>query len=196
MRLRESSILAVDLIGSVVVCVLLAAGIWHVFLRPSTASAETRELRMTLAGRTRDLATLEHEFEQQKVLLEQRKERLAATGTPPARTAIEDDLRTIVELARRNDLHLAEVSPLGSAWYPGVSEIRYRVAGSGTYRNITKLLHQFEGCDFWGDITYVQIGRPKSPAGPQTHEREMSLTVSFYSTESLPDTKGQQATGP
>ncbi len=188
--------MAVDLLGGAVVCVLFAAGIWQVFLRPSTVSAETRALRTTLAERTRDLATLEHELDQQKVLLEQRKERLAATGTPPARTAIEDDLRTIVELAQRNDLHLADVSPLGLASYPGVLEVRYRVAGSGAYRDITKLLHQFEGCDFWGDITYVQIGNPKNPEGPQTHEREMSLTVSFYSTESLPEPKGHGAADP
>ena len=193
MRFGQSSIRAgpawqpviVNVVGGLVACAVVAGGIRSArggFFHPDSASAELRALRVTLADRSRDLAALDHELGKQEVLLAERKTEFAASGAPPARTPVEDDLRTITKLARRHDLQLAEVTPLGSALYPGAREVRYRIRGRGRYADLTKMLTQFEVCDFWGDITHLQVGRPKNSTGPRMDEREMTMTVSFYST--------------
>ena len=181
MRLQQQSLLIVNAVGGVMAGALAVAVVWEVALRPSTASAELHGLKAAFADQTRDLAALEHELDNQGALLEERRTTLIADGAPPARTPIEDNLRTIAELARRHGLELSEVTPLGTASYPGILEARYRVRGRGTYASLVETLRQFEACDFWGDVTHLQIERPKNQAGPRSDLREMDLTVSFYS---------------
>ncbi len=185
MRLRGQSVLIVDVVGGVLAGVLAASGTWHAFLRPNTAAAELSSLRGALADKTRDAATLEYELGKQKALEAERKEVLSVTGTPPAEAPIEDHLRTLADLARRNAVRLAAVTPVGAAGYSGVREVRYHVAGQGAYADLTKLLREFEACDFWGDITHLRIGRLKNSPGEQAEEREMELTVGFYSAAAV-----------
>ena len=192
MRLGQRSVVIVDSLGCTVVCALVVAGVWLVFLRPSAASAMLGDLRETLAEKTRDLATLERELGKQATLMEQRREGLEAAGAPLGHTRIEDDLRTITGLARQNDVHLAEVTPTGSTSYPGVREVRYHIRASGRYRDLARMLWDFEACDFWGDVTYLQIGSAKGPADARTEMREMNLTVSFYSAAPAGETSGTQ----
>ncbi|MFH0982683.1 MAG: hypothetical protein V2A79_14255 [Planctomycetota bacterium] len=183
---RPHSITIIDGVGGMLVGALAAAGIWQTFLKPSTASADLREWKAALADKSRDLATLEHELGNQETLLAERKEQLSAAGTLPAQTPIEDDLRTITELARRNNVRLTEVTPLGSVSYPGIKEVRYHLRGSGPCADLARMLSQFEACDFWGDITYLQIVSPKNAAGVRTDEREVDVTVAFYSAAVAP----------
>lgn len=181
MRFHEKSVVLVNLIGGILACVLAYAGIWQMFLVPKTASAELKDLRAILADRTQDMTTLEHELGKQKDLLEQREAELESRGAPPTQTPIEDDLRTITELAQRNGLHLMNVTPAGSVEYPGIREIQYHVTCCGIYTDLAKMLRQFEACDFWGDITCLKIESAKNTAGCGPNTRQMELTVSFYS---------------
>jgi len=180
-RFQQQSVLIVNLVGGALACVLAVAGVWQTVLRPNTASAELRESKLTLADKTRDLAVLRHELDNQSELLEGCQATLTTAGARPERTPIEDNLRTITDLARRNDIELTEVTPLVTASYPGILETRYRVRGRGAYVNLANTLRQFEACDFWGDITHLHIDGSSRAAETGTYARELELTVSFYS---------------
>ncbi|MCP4591631.1 MAG: hypothetical protein GY842_12895 [bacterium] len=186
MRTGRYTIVLVDLAGVVVSCALLGASAWQVFLKPSTASAEVDSLQSVLSERTRDATLLEHELGKQQRMLEERESRLAVGGAPPERTPIEEDLRTIADVVRRNRLGLTDVAPVGSVDYPGVREVRYRIIGEGRFADVDRTLREFEKCDFWGDITHVRLSGTKAGRDPEGAVCEMVLTVSFYSAISTP----------
>ncbi|MCK4659279.1 MAG: hypothetical protein KAV82_07120 [Phycisphaerae bacterium] len=185
MRLARHSILIVNAVGMLISGGLALGGIWQVFLQPGTVSAELRDLRTTLRDKTRDLASLEYELGHQESLLEQQESKLIADGTPLGQNPLEQNLQAIIELARRNNFHLMDMNPSGSAMYPGVREVRHHIRGDGKYAAVTRMLRQFESCDFWGDITHIRIERPRNLSGLENETREMEMTVSFYTTVDL-----------
>ena len=181
MRLGKRTILIVDVLGGLVFCALATFGVWHALLRPSAAFAELGELRDTLEDRSGDVVKLEREFVRQGKLLRERQAELDGGGAPPRRIPLEDNLRAISVLARRAGMDLAEITPLGKTWYPGIGEVRYRVTGGGRYETLSAVLRDFENCDFWGDITYLRIGRTNRGGASVTEREDLELTVSFYS---------------
>jgi hypothetical protein len=183
MRWRPNALWMVDLAGGALVCVLAACAAWHVFLRPSSAAAQLSTLGAALTEKARDTGLLEFERAKQQVLLAERQEALRAHGAPQAESPVEDHLRTVAELARRNEVRLGAVTPVGAVSYPGVREVRYHVEARGSYAALAALLRQFETCTFWGDITHLQLGRPKNAPGEVPEDRELDLTVCFYSAE-------------
>lgn len=179
--------LTLDLTGAAMTVALLLMGGWYGLWRPSAAVAELTRLRKEMDLKCKDQATLERETATFNTTLQERQRELAGTGAPPAKSPIEEDLRTITESMRRHGLRVSEVGPLGSTAYPGVLESRYRVRAGGTCAEIVRAFQDFEACRFWGDITHLQIGAPGSEKGQGTDTREIELCVSFYSAAARPE---------
>jgi hypothetical protein len=177
----EQSTLSIDLMAGVAIVALIAVGSWNGLLRASPAKAELARIRSELEGKRRDLAGLEREAAHFETALREKQAAMASAGAPPARSPIEQDLRTLTELMRRHGLHVAEISPLGSTSYPGVLESKYRLRASGRCAELAQALRGFEGCRFWGDITSLQISSPAGSPGASGDTREADLTLSFYS---------------
>jgi hypothetical protein len=179
----EPSLVSFDATGATIAAALLLLGSWYGLLRPSAARAELTRLNADMELRRKDLVALERESAGFTSTLQKLESELASAGAPPAKSPIEEDLRTITELMRRHGLHVSEVSPIGSTAYPGVQESRYRVRARGHCAEISATLRDFEGCRFWGDITSLQVQVAGAGKTLWAEGVDVEMTVSFYSAE-------------
>ena len=176
--MKVSSLILVDAIGVLAVAACVAVGLWCGLLGAGDASQQIRELTAQVQQLDESLRRMRTTLKRQSGVYDQRQAAFGARDLLPESTPVERELRAISDLARRHRLELTGFTPLGSKYYPGVRELRYRMTSKGRFGDYLRFLRDFEAGDSWADITLLSL----SSANAQTSEGKAGeLTISLYS---------------
>jgi Tfp pilus assembly protein PilO len=177
---KDRTIWGIDLTGGVLTaaCAIIAVG--HLVGPTRAVGQRIRELQTEVRTRESELADLRITLHQRQNAASELAEKLRALGSLPSETPVEQDLRTIADLAHAHGLRLSEVSPHSTVEYPGVQELRYVLIGEGRFDDWVGFLARFQKCSFWADVTYVRLSQPVKAELDSTATAQAELTVSFY----------------
>lgn len=180
--MKRSSLVLVDVVGGALVVAGVSTFVWLTFLRDHSAACEIDALTHSVSAMRRDVALLRGTLDAKRSELAERQKHLADEGHLPQRTPVEQDLRTLSELARRHQVRVVRVLPLPAQEYPGLLELRYALEASGSMPSLMHFFKAIEDADLWADIGYLQVKAGRSPGLQETPERSALLTVSLFSS--------------
>lgn len=172
--------LAVDAIGGALVCACLAVGAWFAFGPPRQAAATLHANRDEVLRLDDEVSQMRSALLAAQAQLQATRDRVQSLGALPRQMQLEQDLNTIAELARANNLSLSDVAPVATTEYPGIRETRYTIRGTGRFADWMAFLQAFEASPFWADITNLDMGAPHPSRATAGAVPETTLTVSFY----------------
>lgn len=179
--LQNRSLRLIDAGGALVLLGLLSAVAWYAFLKPDTASSRMRTLTGEVAQMRADLRRLRSALEAKTALRGKLLAEAEQKGRLPARSPIDQDLRTITGLANQNSIKFLQVEPVSTVRYPNVLEIKYRVRSIGEYADHLGFLKAFEQCSFWADVTHLKLEQSMADMTNFDSARHSDMTLSFYS---------------
>jgi Tfp pilus assembly protein PilO len=181
MKAKNHTLLLVDLIGAIIVSAILAGAGWFAYADPESSSHRVNllatELDQSSASLQRIQVALNEQVNEQRILQEQ----TASLGQLPRKSPIDQDLKTIANLAASHNVNVIEVAPVFDVRYPSVLELCYSIKTEATFSDYLRFLRAFQNCSFWSDLTYLRIDQPTNVVGDSEFKPRAELTVSFYS---------------
>lgn len=184
---KDRTIWGIDLTGGVLTAACAVIAVGHLVGPTRAVGQRIRELQAEVKGRESELADLRVTLHQRQEAAKALADKMRALGSLPAETPVEQDLRTIADLARFHALRLSEVSPHSTVEYPGVRELQYLLIGEGQFEEWVAFLTSFQKCSFWADVTYVKFSQPGKAGLDSSATARAELTVSFYAAVEPPD---------
>ena len=175
------SLRLINLLCGCALGVCLLGFVWLTLVREDGTKAEIGQLNRFIRDARQDHRALQAASQNQRVLLERRRDELAETGHLPAEMPVEQYFQTLSSMASDHRLRVVRHNPLPSRRYPGLLEQRYTYEVSGSFPALTRFLKSIEEADFWADVSYLKVdcgGGPKVVAGD---ERRAELTLSLFS---------------
>ena len=182
--MRSSSLIIFDVAGAAVTICVAALGVWCGLLHPQTTSQHLADLQSKLTTTRSTLRGAENAMRRQLSELATLQEDIKLRGALPSRSPVEADLRTIAEVARNNQMELAQVKPAATKEYPGITELKYLVEARSTYEDILGFLREFEQFAFWADITELKISGQARKANKNDTLRSAEFVISLFASNS------------
>ena len=182
--MRSGSLIIFDVAGAAVMIGVAALGVWCGLLHPQTTSQHLAGLQSKLTAARSSLRVAESAKRRQLSELAALQEDIKLRGALPSRSPVEADLRTIAEVARNNQMELAQVKPAATKEYPGITELKYLVEARSTYEDILGFLREFEQSAFWADITELKISGQARKANKNDTLRSAEFVISLFASNS------------
>lgn len=171
----------IDLGGAALACLLLCGTGWYTYFRPQTASSQIPEALSSVHRLDAELAQLRSTLEARATTRDKLRQSAEQLGRLPAKSPIEQNLRTITALAETHGVKVLEVLPLGKVSYPNALEVRFRVRAVAAYADQLRFLRSFQECSMWADVTYLRLAQRFVDPAELAVQSEADLTVSFFS---------------
>ena len=182
--MRSSSLIIFDVAGAAVMIGVAALGVWCGLLHPQTTSQHLAGLQSKLTAARSSLRVAESAMRRQLSELAALQEDIKLRGALPSRSPVEADLRTIAEVARNNQMELAQVKPAAEKEYPGITELKYLVQARSTFEGVLGFLREFEQSAFWADITELKISGQARKANRNDTLRSVEFVISLFASNS------------
>ena len=182
--MRSSSLIIFDVAGAAVTICVAALGVWCGLLHPQTTSQHLAGLQSKLTAARSSLRVAESAMRRQLSELAALQEDIKLRGALPSRSPVEADLRTIAEVARNNQMELAQVKPAAEKEYPGITELKYLVQARSTFEGVLGFLREFEQSAFWADITELKVSGQARKANRNDTLRSVEFVISLFASNS------------
>ena len=180
-----------DLLGGGLAAGCAALLIWFTVLRTDRTSVAIRDLTEDIRLGRQRLAMVRADLDEQRGVLQARREQLDATGELPLVAPIERYFQAVSGLAAEHSLKVLRHNPLASHSYPGLLERRFAYEVSGASLDVISFLKAVEESDFWADVSYLSIEQgPRDIASRNVPDRVARLTISVFSALPPDDAKG------
>jgi hypothetical protein len=171
---------SIDALAAVIVTCLVLVGLWSALYQGPATGKRIREVQAEL-GETRAAqraAQIAVERLQSEVtaLAEHARNR----GTLQDNASTEENLHALAQLARESNFELISVTPLPPQTYPGLTELRYTLAGRGSYTAWREFLTRFENAPFWADVTQVEMGAERGSSEDEKAAHAVAFTLSMF----------------
>jgi hypothetical protein len=195
-KMRSRPIWVIDILGGLLTAAVLGTGTYYGVVQTEAAASDISVLTGTTRRLRSELVRLQSALDQSHAAAADSRAQLAQRGQLPRHSPVERDLQTLTQFARANRVMIAEVRPSGTVHYPGVTEVRYVLKGSGTFDALMGFFRSFEDSPFWADITHLRIDRAPAMPDTQNATRDAEISVSFFASVDAPPAAGPSAAVP
>jgi hypothetical protein len=185
--MKQQSLLTYDVIGAAATLAVAGIGFWSGLVHLPQVAGRQADLDLRLDRAQKSLSAAEADAEREMARAEDLESQLASRGALPHETPVEENLRTVTQLARQNDVELMEVQPDPARKdYSGITELRYTVRSRGLFASLVDMLADFEQAGIWADVT--QLKMTSATAGADGDDRRvMELAVSLFASNDRGD---------
>lgn len=182
----------IDVVGGCIVTGCLIAFLYLSVIQTEANAQEVRRFAQAIKVTQRRMSKAQATAQEHQDALRNYKERLATQGHLPAHAPVEAFFRFLSATADHHNVRVVGQKPLTPRTYPGLCEHRFSYDVTGTFPNITRFLRAIERSDYWADVAYLKIDRPRSANASTSTNPAANLTISMFTavSEDGVDTNG------